>query len=307
MEQQEIQAQLRRIEQAAGLDLTTLELERLGGLTNRNYRLESPSGSFVLRLAGAGTSEYIDRQAEEFNARLASQAGVNAEILFFDAHDGTMLSGYLLNSQTMSVAAFRDPGALQRAGLALRRLHGCGRLFRGRFDLFQQIDRYMAVLEKKSAELPPGYAQVLDKAEAVRHALALHPVELAPCHCDPLVENFLDTGESMKIIDFEYSGNNDPMWDLGDLSVEGGFSEDQDRQLLASYFGPLPDPKDHARMVMYKAMCDLLWTLWGVVQHVDGNPVDDFWSYAVTRLQRCRELMAQEDFARHLCVLGVNA
>jgi thiamine kinase-like enzyme len=301
--EQEILDQVRRIEQAEGLDLTPLAVQRLGGLTNRNYRLDTPSGCYVLRLAGAGTSQYIDRAAEAVNARLASQAGVNAEIVFFDRGDGTMLSRYLHNAQTMSVEAFRDQAAVQRAGVALRRLHDCGHSFRGQFNLFEQVDRYLEVLQRKGARLPDGYRPVLQQTEGVRALLLRHPLPVVPCHCDPLVENFLDSGDSMRIIDFEYSGNNDPMWDLGDLSVEGCFTPEQERQLLVSYFGGPPAPLDQARMVVYKAMCDLLWTLWGVVQHLDGNPAEDFWSYAVHRLERCRRLMLKEDFGRHLAVL----
>ena len=115
-----------------------------------------------------------------------------------------------------------------------------------------------------------------------------------------MVENCIDDGQKVFIIDFEYAGNNDPMWDLGDLSVEGGFDESQDRTFLTAYFGREPDPFDHGRMVMYKAMCDLLWTLWGVVQHANDNPVDDFWAYAVERLERCKVLMATDTFSKHL-------
>jgi thiamine kinase-like enzyme len=100
----------------------------------------------------------------------------------------------------------------------------------------------------------------------------------------------------MFVIDYEYAGNNDPMWDLGDLSVEGEFGPEQDTALLTAYFGGDPPPEQAARMVIHKAMCDLLWTLWGVIQHVNGNPVDDFWAYATGRFERCQALMATEGF-----------
>ena len=284
------------------LSLVPHNIERLGGLTNRNFRLDCESGSYVLRLAGSGTAEYIDRATEEVNARAASRAGVSADILFFDAQDGTMVTRYL-GPRTMSVEAFQDQAALTRAAQALRRLHNCGQIFQGRFELFDQIDRYLAVLQHKNADLPEGYTEVQQTAAAVRQALSRHDLPLTPCHCDPTVPNFIDCGQQMLIIDFEYAGNNDPMWDLGDLSVEGKFSAQQDWQLLTGYFGRPPSPFDHARMVMYKAMCDLLWTLWGVVQHVGANPAEDFWAYAQTRLQRCRQLMATPDFAVHLATL----
>ena len=134
----------------------------------------------------------------------------------------------------------------------------------------------------------------------MRAALDAHPATLAPCHCDPLCENFLDTGERMWIVDWEYSGMNDPLWDLGDLSVEGEFGPEQDGELLAAYFGGPPPAAAGGRMVAYKAMCDLLWTLWGLIQHANGNPADDFWAYAINRFGRCRALMAGEMFAGHL-------
>ena len=107
----------------------------------------------------------------------------------------------------------------------------------------------------------------------------------------------------MWIVDWEYSGMNDPMWDLGDLSVEGGFTPEQDAELLNAYFDGPPSAQDEARMVIYKAMCDLLWTLWGLIQHANKNPADDFNAYALNRFNRCKALMATAEFARHVRAL----
>ena len=107
----------------------------------------------------------------------------------------------------------------------------------------------------------------------------------------------------MWIVDWEYSGNNDPMWDLGDLSVEGGFDAEMDRRLLGAYFSDTPSVFDVGRMVIYKAMCDLLWTLWGLIQHANKNPADDFWTYAVNRFERCKRLMSSPEFPGHLAAV----
>ena len=134
------------------------------------------------------------------------------------------------------------------------------------------IDEYKALLASKGATLPDGYDDVQRQAEAVRAALEAAPVPLVPCHCDPLCENFLDTGERMYIIDYEYAGNNDPMWDLGDLSVEGGFGAGAGRGAAARVLRRRATGAERGRMVAYKALCDLLWTLWGVIQHVNEQP-----------------------------------
>ena len=96
---------------------------------------------------------------------------------------------------------------------------------------------------------------------------------------------------------------NDPLWDLGDLSVEAGFNEAQDRELMHAYCGGEPAPAQIGRMIIYKAMCDLLWTLWGLIQHSDGNPVEDFWAYSTGRFERCKALMDSLGFAQHVSAI----
>jgi thiamine kinase-like enzyme len=227
---------LRRIPLLAGLDVGEITSERLGGLTNRNYLLGTPKGKFVLRIPGEGTSEYISRGNEAHAARVTSDIGVNAPLIHFDDKDGVQLAGFIEGALTMNAERFKDLGSVQRAALSLRKVHGCQRPFLNRFELFQMIDEYLEILARKDAPLPDGYHDVKREAESVRRALATRPLPSAPCHCDPLAENFLDTGEMVYVIDWEYAGNNDPMWDLGDLSVEAGFGPDQETALLEAYF-----------------------------------------------------------------------
>ena len=216
-------------------DIGAARLSRLGGLTNRNYRVDLDGQSLVLRIPGEGTSAYIDRAVEKHNAEVAARAGVNAEVLHFDAGDGVMVCRYV-DSATMDAERFRDLGAVGRAARAFRRMHEWSEAFESRFDLFQKMDEYLALLHKLKAPVPDGYERAQNEAAAVRAALVRNPTPIAPCHCDPLAENFLDTGSRMVIVDWEYSGMNDPMWDLGDLSVEAGFGPQQDAALLHAYF-----------------------------------------------------------------------
>jgi len=276
-------------------------VERLGGLTNRVYR----AGEFCLRIPGKGTEEYISRANEAVAAREAAKAGVSPQVLHFDETTGVMATRFVDDAVTMSPEAFRSrPGSPARAGEAFRRLHTSGAVFPFRFGLFAMIDDYLKMLSTKDVALPAGYHDVVREAdETVRAALAAHPLPIAACHCDPLCENFLDTGERMWIVDWEYSGMNDPMWDLGDLSVEGGFDAAQEDEMLAAYFGGEPSANDRGRVVIYKAMCDLLWTLWGLIQLANGNPADDFRAYADNRFARCKALMETADFARHVAAV----
>ncbi|MER8704565.1 phosphotransferase family protein [Mesorhizobium sp. M0323] len=272
-------------------------LERLGGLTNLVFR----GKDFCLRIPGKGTEEYINRANEAVAAREAAEAGVSPDVLHVDAETGVLVTRFIAGAETMSPEKFKTrPGSPARAGKAFRKLHTSGAVFPFRFELFAMIDDYLKVLSTKDVALPAGYHDVVREAEAVRSALAAHPLPIVACHCDPLCENFLDTGDRMWIVDWEYSGMNDPLWDLGDLSVEGQFDAAQDEEMTLAYFGGEPRPAERARIVIYKAMCDLLWTLWGLIQLANKNPADDFRAYADGRFARCKALMEMPEFSRHL-------
>ena len=297
-EQSDVMAQLASIPPLAGYKG---DIQRLGGLTNRVYAL----GDLVLRIPGKGTEEYISRKNELVMAKEAARAGVSPALIFGDDRTGIMITARIGNAITMSPEGFKKvEGAVARAGKGLCKLHLSGARFPTRFELFAMIDNYLKIIATKDVELPAGYHDVVKEAESVRAALAKHPAALTPCHCDPLCENFIDTGSRMWIVDWEYGGMNDPMWDLGDLSVEGAFTPTQDEELHRAYFLGEPTPQDHGRMVIYKAMCDLLWTLWGLIQHANRNPADDFAAYAANRFNRCKALMATREFSRHLAAVG---
>ncbi|MFD1985281.1 phosphotransferase [Mesorhizobium newzealandense] len=275
-------------------------LERLGGLTNLVFK----AGEFCLRIPGKGTEEYINRANEAVAAREAAKAGVSPEVLHVDPGTGIMVTRFIAGAETMSPEKFKvRPGSPERAGEAFRKLHKSGAVFPFRFELFAMIDDYLKVLSTKDVALPAGYHDVVREAESVRLALAVHPLPLAACHCDPLCENFLDAGDRMWIVDWEYSGMNDPLWDLGDLSVEGKFDTAQDEEMMRAYFGGEARPDERGRIVIYKAMCDLLWTLWGLIQLANNNPVDDFRAYADGRFARCKALMETPEFSRHLAAV----
>ena len=278
-------------------------LERLGGLTNLVYR----AGEACLRIPGKGTEEYINRANEGVAAREAAKAGVSPDVLHFDGATGLMVTRFIGGAETMSPEKFKTrPGSPARAGEAFRKLHRSGAVFPFRFELFAMIDDYLKVLSTRDVALPAGYHEVVREAGAVRAALDAHPAPLAACHCDPLCENFLDTGDRMWIVDWEYSGMNDPLWDLGDLSVEGRFDAAQDEAMMRAYFGGEARPAERGRIVIHKAMCDLLWTLWGLIQLANNNPADDFRAYADGRFARCKALMETPDFSRHLAAVRLS-
>jgi thiamine kinase-like enzyme len=299
-------AALERVPLFRNVPQRRLKIERLGGaLTNVCYKVTVGGAAYVLRLAGEGTSDYIDRTAEKHNTRIAAAAGVNADVVYFDATDGTMVTRFVEGVSMNAREGFgRDSGAPVRAAArALKRVHSLGRIFRSRFDVFAAIDGYLDLLRGWRTPLPEDYYGVGRKARAVRLALEASPAALVPCHNDPWPGNLLDADGRIYLIDWEYSGMNDPMWDLADLSVEAGFESEQDRAMMEAYHGTGLSQALCSRLELYKAMSDLHWSVWGFVQHAKANPAEDFWSYGLERLGRSKTRMSGADFGRHLSVV----
>ncbi len=163
-------AALKEIELFKHVASDVIRMDRLGGLTNRNFRIDSPTGRYVLRIPGAGTSEYISRKNEAHAARVSAKAGVNAEVLHFDASNGVMLCRFIDGAVTMNAERFKDLGSVRRSAQALKRMHDCKTAFLNRFELFQMVDEYLDFLTKKNASLPDGYHDVKREALSLRSA-----------------------------------------------------------------------------------------------------------------------------------------
>jgi thiamine kinase-like enzyme len=277
-----------------------IKLEPLDSFTNLNYKVIMNDKTYVLRIAGEGTSNYIDRAAEEYNAQVATAAGLNAETLFFDANDGTMLSQFVEGSTMDRILFHSDPTALARAALVLKRLHTLDRPFESRFDAFAMIEHYLELLRRLQAPLPADFEEIKQEVDAVRQLLEAIYIPLTPCHNDTWPENFVEVGRRIYLIDWEYSGMNDPMWDLGNLSVEAGFRDEQDRAMMEAYCGNSVPSQLFARMVLYKATVSFFWALWSIVQYANNNPATDFWTYALNRFEHCKALMRSIEFSRHI-------
>src|SRR5262245_5875505 len=276
-------------------ETAVVDIQRLGGLTNRVFMVSGPRGRHVLRIPGNGTETYINRRVEAIAAFPAAPAGVSPQVMA-TTDDGLMLTVAIENAATMTPESFNaNPAAVARAGAALAALHRSGEKFDFRFELFSMIDDYLKILKAKNASVPKGYPQALASAESVRRALNAQAVPLVACHCDPLSENFLDTGERMWIVDWEYSGMNDPIWDVGDFAVEARLTPENERVLRDSYFGSTATPGQVGRYVLLKGVCELLVAPLGVIQPAGRNPGEDFWAYCQRRFCRLKKVIGSAE------------
>lgn len=265
------------------------------GLTNRNYRVTVDGDPVFVRIPGADTDLLaVDRGNELHNTRAAAVAGVGPRVL----HHLPLWDAFVLEwipARTMSSDAFRARGEPERVAAALRRLHA-GPRFRDDFDMVGLAARYLALVDARGFAIPTSYRERVDCVAEIAAALAVHPLPTVPCHNDLLAENYLDDGERLWIVDYEYSGNNDPTFELGNTCQELGWDDDRVRALCAAYFGAASDTL-LARMHLQMILSDVGWTLWAAIQAAI-SPIDhDFAGWAEERWARAQTALDGPDYA----------
>jgi thiamine kinase-like enzyme len=300
----DIAAALARIPLFAGRSLAGLAVERLGGLTNRNYKLTLDADSYVLRIAGEGTDRFIDRAAELHNARAAASVGVAPDVLFCDPAGGLLLTRFVAGGRSLDAVAIRQPARLRQVALTLRRLHDSGVRFEGHKDPFAILDSYLHIIDDAAYPIDNGIRTARQAVDAMRAPLARQAAALVPSHIDPVPDNFVvapaeQGGETLYLLDWEYSSMSHPLWDLADLSIEADFSAADDVLLLATYDDAVT-PERRAGLLVYKALLHLVGAVWAVMQQAVGNRIADYPAIATDRFARYRALAEGDEMQRVL-------
>ena len=265
-----------------------------GGLTNRNLKVVAEAGAYVVRLwSDDGALLAIDRDNEHASSLRAAATGVGAPVVaYLPEHNALVIE--FVAGRTLSAEDLRGGFPLPRIAAAVRTLH-TAEPFESDFDMFEIQRRYLDLVTERGFRLPDRYAEFEPQVAEIRRALAARPEAPVPCNNDLLAENFIDAGDHLWLIDYEYSGNNEPSFELGNIWSESGLSLAQLDELVASYHGEhLPAMVARARL--WGLMSKYGWTLWASIQ--DGvSTIDfDFWGWAIERWGRAVEKMDSTEF-----------
>jgi thiamine kinase-like enzyme len=272
--------------------------ELAGGLTNTNYKVETESGAFVVRISSKDSGLLaIDRENEYLNTVSAAEAGVGAAVVGYVPERSLMVLEFI-DGQAQSAEDLRRGDKIEMIADACRRLHGARR-FRDDFNMFDIQRRYLTLVQERGFRLPERYLEFEPAVREIERAMAVRDEGTVPCNNDLLAENFIDTGGSFRLIDYEYSGNNDACFELGNVWSESNLTLDQLDDLVTAYYRqPLRNKVARARL--WGLMSKYGWTLWASIQ--DGvSEIDfDFWEWGMEKYERAQAEFDGPDFQRLL-------
>lgn len=265
------------------------DVQRMGGLTNRTYRVEFADGSRIMvRIPGEGTEEMIDRSDEKVSTQLACKLGIDAKLYHF-GDDGAKVSEFVPNAVTMSAETMRDDKRIRQAARILKKLHDCGEDTGIPFDVFDMAAGYEKIIRENNVPMYDDYDEIKSAVmEVKKHVDSVCDIKNVPCHNDPLCENWVLSADDdrLYLIDWEYAGMNDGIWDVADVSIEGVFTPENDELMLTEYLGKKPDENEYKHFLANKLYVDYLWTLWAKTRvPYDGQPMED---WATERYERLK-------------------
>lgn len=280
------------VQVAAWHDRRTTYRPVLGGISNTNFRIEIEHEpiSYFLKIPGRGTEMFIDRRAARAASRQAEAIGVGPRTFDYLDHLDIEIAEFIEGRRPSTHGDFADPVIREGATQAYQRFHAASPLPLTK-TVFDMIDEHVEQADKLGSHKPPDHEWLLRQYQQARRALEASGLDLVPCFNDPMPGNFLiGDDKSIKLIDFEYASNNERLYDLAIWSGEMFFSEDIDRSIIEMYFGRY-DQSLHARFIVLKALADIKWSTWAMVQNRISTLDFDFYKYGIWKHMRARSII----------------
>lgn len=270
-----------------GKDVSKAEIIQIGGMSNKNFRVNFEGKSYVLRVPGNGSDGMVERANEEYNAHLSCRLGVNPAIRYFNAETGIKLADFIENAETLNSATIQRHDNMRKIARIYQTIHNSHIRLKNEFNIFKEIEKYDVLMKNAGSTMYAGWEEVRPRVMALEDHLNMLGVDLKPCHNDALYENFIKaTDGTIYLIDWEYSGMNDPMADFAALFIEAGFEKENEDYILDKYFNGNIPPEVHEKILCYQILWDYLWAQWTVIKEAKG---DDFGSYGRDRFNRAIE------------------
>lgn len=270
-------------------DINTIQkVEQLGGLSNKNYKARVNGQDLAVRITGNG--QFINRKIEKYNANIAYELGLDCKAIYFNEENGVKICEFIKDAETLNPTTGKYEHNMELMAGAFRKLHDSGKMFKNDFDPFRDALYYESEVIAANGKVFDGYEELKAKFLPLKEELKELGMINAACHLDALPENFVKSGEDrIYLIDWEFSGNYDRLWDVASVCVECELNEDQQELFFSKYFGGVPSVAERRRVQIHKIMQDMCWCMWAAAKVAKGD--DYLEDYALGRYNRGKDLL----------------
>lgn len=255
-------------------------IKRLGGLTNLNFLVAHKGQKYVLRFPAHEFEGIIIRQNEKENQKIAAEIGVTVgNVVFTD--QGIKMTPYYEAASELTREIFGTKEYLSKVARLFHKLHTSDRKFINDFDYWAEVEKYKASLD----EIPPLHVLLEERMQDLTQN---ESTKYVPCHMDSVTGNFIQNDKrELLLVDWEYSANYLPEWDIASFVLERGLSEHDEERLLHFYGAELISKQS---LDLQKMKMDFLWSLWSLVKEKEDPSFTEYTAMRTERLVESLEL-----------------
>ncbi|MFQ6022776.1 MAG: phosphotransferase [Acidiferrobacterales bacterium] len=262
-----------------------------GGITNANFVVDDGGSRYFVRIGDDIPIHGVMRFNEVAASRAAHAAGVSPEVTY---HEPGVIVMRFIDGRTLQAEDVRESANLDRIVPLIKRCHHeIPKHFRGPalvFWVFQVLRDYANTLRDASSRMMPELPRLMTAAEKLEQTVG--SIKLLFGHNDLLAGNFIDDGERLWLIDWDYAGFNSPLFDLGGLASNNEFSAGQEDWLLETYFETPVTDELRRRYAAMKCASLLRESMWSMVSEIYLTIDFDYVAYTTENLQRFEKAWA---------------
>ncbi|MDQ3558164.1 MAG: phosphotransferase family protein [Pseudomonadota bacterium] len=288
--ERDVEAVLRDVEPWADRDIRYRPV--LGGISNANWRVHvsGEPESFFVKVPGSGTEMFIDRAAAIQASRKAEALGIGPKIFAYLADRGVEITEFMEGRRSCTNKDFHDPEVRRSAVRAYRTFNDSGPLPLTK-TIFDMIEQHFEQVREVGAASPPDFAWLKKQYCLARSALEASGLDLVPCFNDPMPGNFMiDEAKTIMLVDYEFASNNDRCYELAIWCGEMFSTPSVEAEVIEEYFGR-HSAQMSARLIVHKALADVKWSTWAMIQNKISKLDFDFFKYGAWKHMRARSVM----------------
>ena len=233
-----------------------IEFRLLGGMSNYTYVVKSEGKLYTVRILGEHADKFVWRHEEKYHLQFFEKLGITSHTIYFDDQTGVKVSEFI-EGQILSHINPLDH--LEEVANLLHTIHDAKLQSNYDYQLFERLDQY----EKINHHLTKEY---FDLKNEMIHLYQSHYSKYPHVliHGDAQPSNFIIGKDKNYIVDFEFSGNNDPYYDL---ACFGNIDFSHALALLEVYLKKKPTNEALKRLYYYRIFQCLQWHLVAKFKH----------------------------------------
>lgn len=243
------------------------------GLTNLSFKFKCKGRSYIYRHPGVGTEKYISRESEAFSMEIAKKLGLDSTIIEMNGKEGWKISTYIEEAHTLD---YHNKDEVTQALQLVKKLHDQKITSPYDFNIWQRTLDFIDLIIDHRKDFS-DFNEIFNGMQELYELTKTDDVKKILCHCDCYDPNFLvDKNGVVTLIDWEYSGNDDPANDLGTFICCSDYTFEEALEIFDIYFGRKPTDKELRHCLAYVAIASYYWFVWAIYQESIGNMVGDY-------------------------------